>query len=182
MDRWDEKAVDAAVAGLARTAGANEVFELFARYGARDFRDIGHKAIFVANSWRTLSCIGWQYAEPVLRSLAYALQDRGGDGPPDSDAPADRPWKQNIELAHQIRAEWQEGKPEDSATSEMLADIAHCQRSRVAAASGGTAQPRRGTAVDLGCAAGRGGRAAWPIAGHRGAARGDQQQRPAFRL
>jgi hypothetical protein len=122
MDHWDETGVDPAVAGLARTAGANEVFELFARYGARDFRDIGHKAIFVANSWRTLSCIGWQYSEPVLRSLAYALQDRGGDAK-DSDAPADRPWKQNTELAGQIRADWQEGKLEDAATTEMLATL-----------------------------------------------------------
>ena len=121
MDRWDEQAVDVAVAGLARTAGANELFEIFARYGARDFRDIGHKAIFVANSWRTLSAIGWQYSEPVLRSLAYALVDRGGDGPPDSDTPADRPWKRNTELARTIRDQWQEGKPEDSATTEMLA-------------------------------------------------------------
>src|SRR5262249_21142295 len=69
MDRWDEAAADAAVAGLARTAGSNEVYELFCRYGARDFRDIGHKAIFVANSWRTLNCIGWQHAAPILPSL-----------------------------------------------------------------------------------------------------------------
>jgi hypothetical protein len=122
MDRWDVAAADVAVAGLARTAGANEVFEIFARYGARDFRDIGHKAIFVANSWRALSCIGWRYAEPVLRSLAYALQDRGGDAV-DSDAPADRPWKQNAELARQIGGHWQEGKLEDSATTEMLATL-----------------------------------------------------------
>jgi len=123
MDQWDEQAVDVAVAGLARTAGANELFELFARYGARDFRDIGHKAIFVANSWRTLTAMGWQYAEPVLRSLAYALVDRGRDGPPDSDAPADRPWRRNAELARQIRAAWQEGKPDDAATSEFLAAL-----------------------------------------------------------
>ena len=50
MDDWDEAAADAAVAGLARTAGANEIFEMFSRYGARDFRSIGHKAIYVANS------------------------------------------------------------------------------------------------------------------------------------
>ncbi|MBI2825643.1 MAG: hypothetical protein HYX69_13245 [Planctomycetia bacterium] len=123
MDRWDEQAADAAVAGLARSAGANEMFEIFARYGARDFRSIGHKAIFVANSWRTLSCIGWQYSEPVLRSLAYALLNREGDGPPDTDTPAERPWKRNVELARQIRSEWQEGKPEDSATVEMLATL-----------------------------------------------------------
>src|SRR5213594_4826620 len=36
MDNWDEAAADSAVAGLARTAGAHEIFELFCRYGARD--------------------------------------------------------------------------------------------------------------------------------------------------
>jgi len=123
MDRWDEGAADAATAGLARTAGANELFELFVRYGARDFRSIGHKAIFVANSWRTLGAIGWQYAEPVLRSLAYALQNREGDGSPDSDAPADRPWKRNTELARQIKPEWLEGKSDSGATTELLATL-----------------------------------------------------------
>ena len=71
MDNWDESAADAAVAGLARSAKPQEVFEIFCRYGMRDFRDIGHKAIYVANSWRTLRHIGWQHSEPVLRSLAY---------------------------------------------------------------------------------------------------------------
>ena len=99
MDRWDEAAADAAVAGLARSAGANEVYELFFRYGARDFRSIGHKAIYVANSWRTLQCIGWQHAEPVLRSLAYALLMHEGDNPAERDDPADRPWRRNQELA-----------------------------------------------------------------------------------
>ena len=50
--------------------------ELSARYGMRDFREIGHKAIYVANSFRTLEVIGWQHAEPVLRWLAYALSIR----------------------------------------------------------------------------------------------------------
>jgi hypothetical protein len=121
MDNWDEGAADLAVAGLARAAGANEVFELFVRYGARDFRDIGHKAIFVANSWRTLQCVGWQHAEPVLRSLAYALQEHGSDNPAKGDAPADRPWKRNKELAAKIQADWQEGKPSDEATADLLA-------------------------------------------------------------
>ncbi len=123
MDNWDESAADAAVAGLARTAGANEVFEMFFRYGARDFRSIGHKAIFVANSWRTLQCIGWQHAEPVLRSLAYALQNHEGDNPAHRDANADRPWRRNLELAGQIRDTWLEGKTDDAATREMLAAL-----------------------------------------------------------
>src|SRR5439155_2750668 len=35
MDAWDEPAADAAVTGLARTAGAQELFEIFCRYGVR---------------------------------------------------------------------------------------------------------------------------------------------------
>src|SRR5262249_28927511 len=65
MDNWDEPGADRAIAGLARTAGANAIYEMFWRYGARDFRDIGHKAIFVANSYRTLQTIGWRHAEPI---------------------------------------------------------------------------------------------------------------------
>ena len=57
----------AAVAGLARTAGSNKVFELFAHYGCRDFRSIGHKIIFVGNAFRALDVMGWHHAEPVFR-------------------------------------------------------------------------------------------------------------------
>jgi len=124
MDRWDEEAADAAVAGLARTAGANELFDLFARYGCRDFRSIGHKAIYVANSWRTLNCVGWQYAEPVLRSLAYALLAReGANNPADSDLDADRPGRQNIARAKKFRDDWQQGKVDSAATQDLLATI-----------------------------------------------------------
>src|SRR5438874_6923851 len=98
MDEWDEAGADAAAAALARSSGRNECFELFARYGARDFRDIGHKAIYVANSFRTLECIGWQHAEPVLRSLAYALLKYDGENPSKADAPEDRPGRRNLEL------------------------------------------------------------------------------------
>jgi hypothetical protein len=120
MDEWDESAADAAAAALARTAGRNECFELFAWYGARDFRDIGHKAIYVANSFRTLEAIGWQHAEPVLRSLAYALLKFDGDNPSKSDAAPDRPGRRNLELAKQIRPQWQDGKPSAQATADLL--------------------------------------------------------------
>ncbi len=124
MDTWDEEAADAAVAGLARSAGAAEVFELFWRYGARDFRSIGHKAIYVANSWRTLQCIGWQHAEPVLRSLAYALLNHDREAnPSQSNHAADRPGRRNHELAGKIRADWLEGKPSAEATADLLAAL-----------------------------------------------------------
>ncbi|MBI4585272.1 MAG: hypothetical protein HY717_14760 [Planctomycetes bacterium] len=121
MESWDEKAADAAVAALARSAGADEIFELFFRYGARDFRSIGHKAIFAANSRRTLACIGWQHAEPVLRSLAYAILAHEGENPARRDAEPDRPWRRNLELSRKIRPEWQDGEPSPAAAADLLA-------------------------------------------------------------
>jgi hypothetical protein len=121
MDNWDEEGSDRAVAALARSAGAGEIIELFWRYGARDFRDIGHKAIFVANSWRTLQVIGWRHAEPVLRSLAFALLQHEGDNPAKRDAEADRPWRESLGRAAKIRANWQEGKLAPDATRDVLA-------------------------------------------------------------
>ena len=123
MDNWDEAAADAAVAQLARSRGAAEIIELFLRYGARDFRSIGHKAIFVANSWRTLQCIGMRYAEPVLRSLAYALLMHEGGNPARGDAQADLPGRKNIARAKQIRGDWLAGKLDDTATADMLATL-----------------------------------------------------------
>jgi hypothetical protein len=120
MDNWDEAAADTAITGLARTTGALEAFEIVCRYGARDFREIGHKAIYVANSWRTLQAIGWRYAEPVLRSLAYGLLDHEGGNPAKGDAEADRPWRKNQELGTKIRADWQDGKPDEPATLDLL--------------------------------------------------------------
>jgi len=123
MDRWDESAADAAIAALVRSASSTEIFELMFRYGARDFRSIGHKAIFVANSMRTLQVIGWQHAEPVLRSLSYALLLHEGSNPADRDGDADRPWRKNSERANKIREDWQAGAPDDKATLELLTTL-----------------------------------------------------------
>jgi hypothetical protein len=123
MDAWDESAADVAAAGVARHCKPQEAFELFARYGPRDFRDIGHKAIFVANSFRTLSAIGWQHAEPVLRSLAYALMKFDDENPATKDLAPDRPWKRNAQLVQEVRAGWRDGKPDDAAVRGMLATL-----------------------------------------------------------
>jgi hypothetical protein len=97
MDNWDVEAADVAVAGLARTATAGDLFDIFAKYGSRDFRDIGHKIIYVANAFRTLEVIGWQHAEPVLRSLAFALLKHDGRNPSKEDLEPDRPGRKNAE-------------------------------------------------------------------------------------
>jgi len=124
MDKWDVEAADVAVAALARSAPSNEIFDLFAHYGARDFRDIGHKAIFVSNSWRTLQNIGRQHAEPILRSLSYALLNHQGEpNPADSDLKPDRTWRSNEQRAGKLNDEWRGGAPYAEATREMLSAL-----------------------------------------------------------
>lgn len=120
MDAWDEPAADVAATALARMAGRGEAFDLFARYGARDFRDIGHKAIYVANSFRTLDAIGWQHAEPVLRSLAYALLTYDGENPSKADADPDKSGRRNAELAKRVRVDWTDGKPSAQASKHLV--------------------------------------------------------------
>jgi hypothetical protein len=120
MDNWDVEGADRAIVSLVRNAGAGEIIELFWRYGARDFRDIGHKAIYTANGWRTLQTIGWRHAEPVMRSLAYALLEHEGTNPAKRDDAADRPGRENLGRAAKIRADWQQGKLDAQATPELL--------------------------------------------------------------
>jgi hypothetical protein len=121
MDAWDEEGTDRAVVALVRSEGAAAVFELFARYGARDFRGIGHKAIYVANAFRTLNTIGWRHAEPVLRSVAFALLSHDAANPAKSDLEPDRPWRENLKRAATIRAGWQRGKVAPEASADLLA-------------------------------------------------------------
>jgi len=124
MDRWDEEGADRAIVSLVRSAGAADISELFWRYGARDFRSIGHKAIFAANAWRTLQTIGWRHAEPIMRSLAYALlaHDAAGN-PAERNEPADIPWRENQTRAARIRAAWQTGRVSEEATRDFLAAL-----------------------------------------------------------
>ncbi|MEX2260745.1 MAG: hypothetical protein WD696_02275 [Bryobacteraceae bacterium] len=77
MEAWDQERAERAVVSLARHRSAAEIFGMLWRHGARDYRNIGHKAIFVANACRTLHAIGWQHSEPVLRSLTLSLLDFG---------------------------------------------------------------------------------------------------------
>lgn len=130
MDNWDVEAADAAVAGLARTATAGELFDAFAKYGARDFRDIGHKIIYVGNAFRVLDVIGWQHAEPVLRSLTYAILKHDGKNPAKEDLEPDRPGRKNAERVQKLKRR-ESDKPRD-ATAEVLKTL------------------RTGTADDLG--------------------------------
>ena len=183
MDHWDEAAADAAIAGLARSAGTNEIYEIFFRYGARDFRSIGHKAIYVANSLRTLQCIGWQHAEPVLRSLAYALLESQRRRQPRRARLRGRP----VVAAQpgplgQDQGGLDRRQPDRGRLGRPARHAPPGLRRRGVRPGGRALEPRGRPAVDLGCPVRRGGRAAAPPAGDRLVARGDHDQRTPFRV
>jgi len=122
MRDWDVEAADAAAAAAARVAPADQLFDLFAEFGTRDFRSIGHKAIYVAGAFRVLEVIGWQHAEPVMRGLAYALLNHTGDpNPAGVDLAVDAAGRANTRLADSLRADWLEGKVDDAATASLIA-------------------------------------------------------------
>lgn len=125
LENWDEEAAEPAAAGMARSLGAEDAFDLLSRYAVRDYRYIGHKTIFVANAYRTLQCVGWRHAEPVLRSLSRALTayfHREGH-PAKSDLRADRSWRHNLEIVGDIREDWQGGAVDEAASKDLLATL-----------------------------------------------------------
>ena len=120
MERWDEAAADVAAAAVARHTDPASVFDVFFALGARDFRSIGHKAIYVMCARRTLDVVGWEFAEPVLRSLAYALLMHEDGNPANREDEADRPWRRNQQIVGKVRETWNEGAPNAEAVAELL--------------------------------------------------------------
>src|SRR5262249_12467351 len=119
MEGWDSDGADGAMAALCRSSGAAQTMEPLWRYAVRDQRNIGHKAIFAAQCWRTLQAIGWEHAEPVLRSLVFGLLDLQGDTRPRPVGP----YEANLEIAGTIRRDWPIGRDDPSATRALLAAI-----------------------------------------------------------
>ena len=68
-----------------------------------------------------MQTIGWRHAEPVVRSLAYALLEHEDGNPAHRDGDPDRPWRENIKRAQKIRADWKEGKVSAEASADLLA-------------------------------------------------------------
>ena len=123
MENWDVERSDVAAAAFTRPAGAQPIFDELCHLADRDFRDIGHKFIYVSNSWRTLQTIGWQHAEPIVRSLAYALPAHEGENPAKRDAAADQPGRWNHEKLTTIRDGWTVGKTDPTVSRQLLSGL-----------------------------------------------------------
>jgi hypothetical protein len=98
MESWDVERAERAIVAVARNRSGAEAFEKLWLYGARDYRNIGHKAIFIANAHRTLNAIGWQHAEPVLRSLTRGLLAFAPDQEVNGYKLKDQCYGKNVEL------------------------------------------------------------------------------------
>ena len=121
LDRWDLEAVDPAIVDFARLATPDQLSEILFRYGTRDLRAIGHKAIAVQNVHRLLPIVGPEYAPPVLRSLAAALQNHGNDANPATrDLPSDRTWREFRVMLEGIPKTWKQGRRDDAARNELV--------------------------------------------------------------
>ncbi len=136
LERWDVEAADAAAAAAARSASRAQLLDVLARYASRDFRSIGHKSIYVAAAFRTLEVIGWEHAEPIIRSLAYAILNHQGDeNPSTKDYAVDRAGRENSQLVKQWTAPWQEGKRDSKATLDALEMLRTTEPAPAAAAA-----------------------------------------------
>ena len=125
LDEWDHEAADAAVVAYARSARPADILSLLFSYGARDLREIGHKAITVSNAHSLMTLFGeGTPAEPILRSTVAALLNSEGEPAPAShDLEADRPWRRNRERLHQIPPSWKQGHDDPGARSELRAAL-----------------------------------------------------------
>lgn len=76
MEAWDEEAADQAVTSLHDALTMHDFFEEFWPVAVRDYRIIGHKAIFATQTYRALSNLGWRSGLAGVRSLARGVLDQ----------------------------------------------------------------------------------------------------------
>ncbi|MEK7794029.1 MAG: hypothetical protein AAB353_05850 [Candidatus Hydrogenedentota bacterium] len=127
MEAWDEDRADRAITGLTREVDIDSIFARLWEYGARDYRNIGHKIIYVSNAWRTLETIGRQHAGPVLRSIILGLLDFGKDEVVNNYGYSDQCYHANKRLADEAMGRmpdaWDGNTPNAAATEALIADI-----------------------------------------------------------
>ena len=127
MRDWDEPRADRAITALVRQKDPEEVFEGLWEYGARDYRNIGHKIIFVAHAQRTLQAIGWEHAEPTMRSLVLGLLDFGKDEVVNKYAFEDQGYIANAKLAGdalgRLPGDWAAMKGDAAVVEDLLAPL-----------------------------------------------------------
>jgi len=117
MESGDGDRTASALVALWRGGRRREMEELLALYGERDFRHIGHKAIFIANGLRVAESAGLENREQLVQSIGLALALRYEDS---QGADFDSAWHRNRERAARLRAVPTARRSSASATRALL--------------------------------------------------------------
>ena len=118
MKALDPEAGELAALSLARSTGFRQTMELVWQYACRDGDDLGHKAIRLSNSWRTLDVIGWEHAENPLRYLvAHNVQAET------NDATYEATRRRVDETFPKLPLDWAAATASEPATLELYEEI-----------------------------------------------------------
>ena len=123
---WDRDGADRAAHAMVAGGRAGAALQTLMFHAARDFRAIGHKTIAAANADRLYRALGDDplLAEPLVRSLALAVQNPQGDAAPAGHQHlADLDWKVNRPLAANLPADWSRGREDPSAARALLQEF-----------------------------------------------------------
>jgi len=136
MERWDQPAADRAVIGMHATMEPAAVFERVWPWAARDFRVIGHKAIYAAQTQRALERLGWSHGRDALRSLVLGVLDAN---PYDAATEAETAeilalHDHSRELAARLPEGWEAGSTDHAASLRLCARLRDCDPAAAAVA------------------------------------------------
>ena len=123
---WDRDAADRAAHDMVAGGQARSALQTLMLHAARDFRTIGHKTIAAANADRLYAALGSDslLAEPLVRSLALAVQNPERDADPARhEHLADRDWKANQSIAAALPRDWRCGRDDISAARTLLQEL-----------------------------------------------------------
>ncbi len=122
METWDAERADRAIVGLLPFHDRQSLFEILWPFAARCFVDIGHKIIFCAQVERVLQRLGWQHAEPALRSLVNGLLYRSDSITGSEPGVFDHGRK----LAPRFPDRWLDGKEAPEQSEVLLKRLRDC--------------------------------------------------------
>ena len=135
---WGRDAADRAAHGMVVGGQAGSALQTLMLHAGRDFRAIGHKTIAAANADRLYRTLGAALllAEPLVRSLALAVQNpMGDDFPAGHEHLADRGWKVHRSIAAALPPDWIWGREDLFATHTLLQGFRIASSEQAAAAS-----------------------------------------------
>lgn len=117
MAAWDPEEADRAVVDLFENLPTQEAAEQIMRWGARETGNIGHGVIWFALGIQSLDALGWQFAQPVLRSMARDMVGSKTSGM------ADYYQRHRAELSAVARLHLDDRRTDDGVTRELVAEV-----------------------------------------------------------